>query len=367
MIAALSSRTAARLLSAFAAAAVTVAFPAPARAEGPNDYCQKVTAHAEGDAALLFAPTVHAQVIRFPNNTPADASGLQYGRDVQVRGALSIGAIDIYKGFGVLEVAKAECRRQQTASTFDEVIAQRADIGRAPALERKLAFLHAQEGAVAELLRNAEERFVAHTSTISEVQDLRLHGLSFARQIAETERELAVIKARGLVMPSESLVESLGAYDQRSVDVENSVAHVRNLEPWKLTATGGIAATPTAEVYGIVELSYNIGGLFSVGAERRAVRARENELKNARYEMRQQIETIARELRANADHIRIEAKAIEVELARMSRDRAALENTEAPNKHTVVATMTLQMIDLEAEHVFLTSLADNQRAFGGGK
>jgi outer membrane protein TolC len=267
----------------------------------------------------------------------------------------------------VLDVAKADCRRQASVSTLEEVVAQRGDIGRVPALERKLAFLRANAAAVEEIVRNAEERFAAHTSTISEVQDIRLHALSFGRQLAETERELAVIKARGLVMPAESLADALRTYEQRTVDLENSVAHIRNLDPWKLSVTGGVAATPTAEVFGVAELSYNLGGLFRVSAERRAVEARAGELKNARYEMRQQIETISRELRANADQSRLQARTIESELSRMSRDRASLEGTEAPNKHTVVAAMTLQMIDLEAEQTFLTALAEKQSAFGGAK
>jgi hypothetical protein len=367
MIAALASRTTARILAALAAAAVTVAWSASARAEGPTDYCQKVTAHAEGDAALLFAPTVHAQMIRFPNGTPADASGFQIGRGFQPRGAMSIGVLDIYRGFGVLDVAKADCRRQASVSTLEEVVAQRGDIGRVPALERKLAFLRANAAAVEEIVRNAEERFAAHTSTISEVQDIRLHALAFGRRLEETQRELAVIKARGLVMPVEPLGDALRTYEQRTVDLENSVAHLRNLDPWKLSVTGGVAATPTAEVFGVAELSYNLGGLFRVGAERRAVEARANELKNARYEMRQQIETISRELRANAEQSRLQARTIENELSRMSRDRASLEGTEAPNKHTVVAAMTLQMIDLEAEQTFLTALAEKQSAFGGAK
>jgi prophage DNA circulation protein len=346
---------------------MTVAWSASARAEGPTDYCQKVTARAESDAALLIAPTVHAQLVRFPNGSAVDPSGFQIGRGFQPRAALSLSFIDIYKGFGVLDVAKADCLRQQTASTLEEVVAQRADIGRAPALERKLAYLRSNEAAVKELVRNAEERFAAHTTTIAEVQDVRLHSLSFARRLADTERELAAIKARGLSMPAQPLAEILRTYEERTVAVENDAAHVRNLAPWKFTVTGGVAATPRADYFGVAELSYNLGGLFSVGSERNAVEARANELKNARYEMRQQVETITRELRVNAEHSRQQAKVLEDELLRMSKDRASLDGAEAPNKHTLVATMTLQMIELESEHTFLVAYAEKQAAVGGSK
>ena len=368
MIAAHASRPAARrIVVALAAAALTASWSLHARGEGPTDYCQKVTAHAERDAALLIAPTAHAQLIKFPDSGPADSTGLQIGRGLQPRAALSVNLIDIYKGFGVLDVARSDCRRQETASTLDEVVAQRADIGRAPALERKVAFLRANESAVKELVQNAEARFAAHTTTLSEVQDIRLHALSYGRRIAEAERELAAIKARGLSMPASPLSDLLTAYEARTLEVENNLAHVRNLAPWKFTVTGGVAATPTADYYGVAELSFNLGGLFSRGAESRALEARASEVKNARYEMRHHVETLTRELRANAEQSRQQAKALEEELVRMSRDRASLEGAEAPNKHTLVATMTLQMLDLESEHTFLVAYADKQAAVGGSK
>jgi hypothetical protein len=370
MIALLATRSAvvqARRTLSLLAAAVSIVWAAPARAEGPSDYCQKVTARAESDAALLFAPTAHLQLFKFPIGSPADASGFQVGTGVQPRAAVSIGLVDIYKGFGVLDAARADCRRQQSASTLEEVVAQRADIGRLPALERKLAFLRDHVGAVEEIVRNAEERFAAHATTLSEVQDIRLHALSFERRIATTEHEIAVIQARGIAMPVEPLSELLKTYESRAIELEGSVAHVQNLQPWKLGVSGGVAATPAADVFGVAELSYNFGGLFRLGAERRALTARGKELTNARYEMRQQIETIRRELRASAAQSRREASVVQTELARMMRDRASLDGTEAPNKHTLVATMTLQMIDLEAEERFLVALAEGQSAVGAAK
>jgi hypothetical protein len=371
MIAPLATRSAvahARCrFAAVAAAAMTLAWSASARAEGSTDYCQKVSARAESDSALMFAPTLHAQVIRYPNSGPADTSGFQVGRGVQPRAAVSINLVDVYKGFGVLDVARKDCLRQASAAPLEEVVLQRAEIGRLPALERKLAFLREHAGEVEEVVRNAEERFAAHTSTLTELQDLRLHALEFKRKIAEIERDIAVIKSRGTTPPSASIPDAVRTYEQRSIDFENSASHVRNLAPWKLSVTAGMTGSPEVDAFGVAELSYNVGGLFQAGAERRAVEARANELKNARYEMRQQVEAVSRELRVSAEHERAQAKAIDDELARIARERAALEGTDAANKHTVLAAMLLEKIDLEAERTFLVTLADKQSAFGGTK
>jgi hypothetical protein len=367
MIAALASRTTARVLTALAAAAVTVVWSTSACADGPTDYCRKVTAHAQADAALMFAPTVHAQLIRFPAGSPSDTTGLQTGSGLQPRAAMTVGIVDIYRGIGTLDSARADCLRQESASPLEEVIAQRADIGRAPALERKIAFLRSREAAVGEIERLAEERFAAHVSTLSELEDIRLHTLSFARGLAEAERELAVIRASGLSLPADSLVEALSTYEKRAMDLESTVTHLRNVRPWQLNVTGGVAATPGAEVFGVAELSYNFGGLFHVSAEQRGLDARAAELKNARYEMRFQIESIARQLRANADQSRLQAHMLEAELARLARDRAAIDGSDASRMPAILAMMTLQMIDVEAEQTFLVALADAQSSFGRAK
>lgn len=349
-------------------AMTAMALSSSARAEGPaTDFCRKTTARAESDAALLFAPTLHAHMIRFPSSGFSDPTGTVIGRGFQPRAGVSVGLVDIYKGFGVLDVARADCRRQESVLPLEQIVAQRADIGRLPALERKLAFLRDRSASVEEIVRLAEERFAAQSSTLSEVEDIRLHALAFKRRIADTEREIAIVKSRGVPTPVRSLAETLRDYEGRSIELDEKIAHVRKLQPWRVDVSGGVAATPSAEVYGVAEISYNLGGLFQGSAERRAIEARASELKNARYELRQQLETITRELRASAAETRRQAQLIEVELSRMARDLASLADTEAPNKHGVVAAITLAMIDLEAEHTFLTALADNQAAFGAVK
>jgi len=359
-----------RVLAAMVALAGGFVWSTSAHADEPSDYCRKVTARAEGEAALLFAPTLALQIIRYPNAAAAaDPTGLQVGDGVQPRAAVSIGLVDIYKGFGVRDVARADCRRQQSAVALDTVVAQRAEIGRLPALERKLAFLRDHRGIVEGIVRNAEERFAAQTATMGEVQELRLRALQFDRAAISTEREIAIVKARGATAaaPATPVSEELKAYEKQSVELEQKVAHVRRITPWKLNVTAGVTGSPSVDAFGVAELSYNFGGLFQHGAEGRAVDARASELKNARYEMRQQFERMARELRAGAEQSRAEAMAIGAVIERMAKDRASIEGTDAPNKRAMIATLTLSMLDLEAEQTFLTTLADSQMAFEAAK
>ncbi|MBX3200831.1 MAG: hypothetical protein KF894_22020 [Labilithrix sp.] len=337
-----------------------------ARAEEATDYCRKVTARAEGDAALLFAPTLHAQVIRYPASGVADVTGMQVGSGVQPRAAMSLGLIDIYRGLGVLDAAKTDCSRQQTAAALQETMIHRGDIGRRPALERESDYLHSQRSVVEGLVRDVEARFAAGIETLLEVHELRRRAFEIERRIAEVDLEIEVLKKRRDGEP-ESLAEALQAYESRAVAHEESVAHVRNLQPWKLDVRGGATMNGPVDAFAVAELAYNFGGIFHVGAERRAVSARAAELRNARYEMRQQIERLMSELRASAEKAKAQVRVIDQEIERIAIDRASIEALDAPKKPHVLAVLTLEAIQLEAKRAYLSTLAERHAATGGAK
>mgnify|MGYP001160562884 CR=1 FL=1 len=337
------------------------------RQSSTRDYCRKVTARAEADSALLFAPSVHAQVIRFPSTGFADTTGMQLGSGLQPRAALSLGVIDIYKGFAVRGVAQKDCLRQEVAMPLQEMLSRQEEAGLEAALSEKLAYLHARIPEQQAIVAQAQARFEAGACTLVEVHELRRRVLESAARVAEAERALAGVRSRSSGAPTESIGELLERYEQRSVEYEDSVEHLRRITPWKLNVSGGVTARPDVDYFGFVELSYNIGGLFQGAAEARATAARTAELKNARYEARHQVEALRRELSEKAAILRRHARAIEEEIQRVSKELAAIDETEAPNKSHVQAMLTLQVIDLEAERRFASTLAERQGAIGGRK
>jgi len=364
MFAKIGSRTRKHTLGAIAAACVSFGWLHSAHADDSSGYCAKVMARAQSDAARLFAPTIRGQVIRFPVGTPADTSGLQVGRSLQPRAAVSVGVIDIYKGFRVLDVAEAECLRQASAAELSYLFSRREDLGRQLALEKKIAYLETQSGRVAALVKAAEDRFAAHTSTVSELQQVRAAALVVNQSLAAAQADLASVKARGAASASEPIESLVRTHEHRSLELERRVSRLRGLDAWGIGLSGGVAATPTAEVFGVAEVSYNFGGLFSSRADRRAEAARAEELQHARYEMRQQFKTVVEELRANAEHSRSQAKLIQDELERIATLRASLEATDAPNRPAAEATLALRAIELESERTFFLALSEAQRALG---
>ncbi|MDB4941439.1 MAG: hypothetical protein JWP97_973 [Labilithrix sp.] len=368
-----ASRQARRLFARVAAALVAagcLSAAGSARADEPSsaprtDYCRKVVARAEADAALLFAPTASVQLIRYPQSSIADAVGIQVGSSVQPRASVSLGLVDIYKGVGVKDVAQKDCLRQESAVTLQEVVLQRDDAARKVATEAKVAYLRAALPRMDAILRDAEARFSAGVATLTEVHELRRRVLDVSFKIADAERMLESLKAKELKAQTVPAEELLRQYETRAAAYEESLEHVKNIQPWKMTLTGGAAANPQVDYFAVAELSYNFGGLFQQPAEARGTAARIQEIRTARYEMRWQLENVRKEARAQAEVARRQVGLLDAEIARVNRERATVEGTDAPNKPQVVAALTLETIDLEGERTFLNSLAEKQSAIGG--
>ena len=339
--------------------------PRDARAEQANDYCRKVSAQAQSDASLLMAPSVSAQLIRYPANNVADVTGLQVGKGIQPRASVTYGVVDMYRGLGVLDVASTDCRRQEVAAQLQEVVIARADIGRLPALESELTFLEAKRPALASVIRESEERLAARTTTFVEVHELKKSVLEVDRKSFTASRDAAVLRRRGFRMPARSLPEMLNAYDERALSYEEAISHVRKVQAWKLDVSGGIATTPVVDYFAVASLSYNFGGLFQGPAEHREIDAREHEIKNARYELRHQIETILDELKVEVEQGKKELRAYDDELLRIEHERASLDSLDAPNKTSVLAGLAIEAVSLGADRAYLDAYLNALSTFGG--
>ena len=108
--------------------------------EGTSAHCRHVEAVAQSEAALLYAPRVEIQGVRFPQNGAVDTSAL-VGDDFQLRAALAYSPLDAYRGTRVMQVAHAECAQHETERSVDDVLIAAANAGRGPALRRAADFL----------------------------------------------------------------------------------------------------------------------------------------------------------------------------------------------------------------------------------
>ena len=366
-----SSRRAALALAVSVATATIAArasaddAPTPAADPAVAAYCEKVTARAESDASLLLAPTVVGQYIRYPSSGIADATGVHVGSGWQPRVSLSYGLLDAYKGVGILAVGRADCAAETRAAELRSLLEARADIGRPVALQRELDALKAGRPELDALAAKAEERVKREAGTLMDVLEIRRKTSEMDRRVAEVEGELAMLKARHVpakAMTRVQMMELLRQLDETAATYDDKVAHVRNLDPWRVNVSGGAVSHPAADYFAAIELSYDIGGVVRNGAEARYRNARAEERKVAHSELHAQVEQMLREVDISQREARAELAVVDGQAARVTSLKQALATADAPNAQQLVANLTIESIEINAERNYLAALIEQRSA-----
>ena len=335
------------------AGVITVAAPAWSQ---DSAYCKKVRARASGDAALLFAPTVQAQAIKFPNNGTTDA-GVTTGAGYQFRAALSFSPLDFYKGFRVQQVGDADCEQHEAVVSAQQVLAQGADYGRLPALRKQVEFLDRRRPTWEAVLAKSEERVAAHVESLREAMEIRSRIMALGRAREHVQGDVDRLEARGIEAYRGPLSVLVDAADRQVMQLERKASHVRSLDAWDVRVVGGVIpqAAPV-DYYGMLQVGFNLGAFSRNAQETRYLDARAEELKKARYELRDQVDKFRAQMRSAIAQAKRELIVIERQRAMLAADRTALGQADAPNAPHALAMIDLDAVLVESERVFLETL-----------
>ena len=332
-----------------------MAVPAKAGAQD-SPYCRKVRAHVASDAALMFAPTIQAQGLKFPNNGTID-SGVTTGAGYQFRAALTWSPLDFYKGFQVQTTGDADCQQHEVIVSVREVLAQAADYGRLPALEKQAAYLDSKQGEYDAISAKTAERVAAHVSSIRDSAEVRTRVAVLMRLREQNKGEIDRLKARGVEAFRGSLSSLVAAAERESATFERAASHVRSLDPWELRVTGGVIPQDSpVDYFGIVQVGFNFGAFSRNAEESRYRAARADELKSARYELRSEVAQFHAHVKSTAAQAKRELAILEKQAAMLAADKAAVENADASNGALALALITLDTILVESERTYLTNL-----------
>jgi hypothetical protein len=324
-----------------------------ARAEN-SPYCDKVRARAASDAALLVAPSVVAQAIRFPSTTqvPTD-TGPTSGNGFQVRTGLTYSPIDLYRGGRVLRIGDADCEQHQAAESVEEALAHGSDSARLAALRQQAQYLDARRGDWQALRERAEERLGAHVITRIEFDDLRRQAEDLEHKDVRVRGEMALLDARGSDQPPPPVDQLAARYAESSLRFERETSTLRSLDPWQFQLSGGVIPFSPVDWYAMAQVTFNVGSFERNHHERQYVDARKDELDHARHEISTRVREYREQLRAVLDQARRELEVVERELAFLSATQAALEKSEAQGVAHVRDTMYIEQISLESDRIFL--------------
>lgn len=325
-------------------------------------YCRKVHARAAADSALLYAPTARAEALKLP--TAIQPGGridpIGQGTSYQLRAGLSVSAIDIYKGSRLSHVADADCAHHEAVFAAQELLSVGLELGRLAALRDQAAYLESRRDRWEEITRKTNERFEAKTMTLLNVADVRARAASLARRHVQLGADIARLEALGLDKQPASIERLIAAVERTGMRYEREASHVRSLDAWDINVTGGyvppILDARRSDFFGLVQVSYNLGGPWRNAAESRYLSAREEELKTAKYELRRQLTQFREQARRSNAHAKRELQIVERAIEVLLADRAAVDQSDAPSVFYASAMLELELIGAESDRAYLTTL-----------
>ena len=347
-------RAFARLAALGACASVMISSTAARAEDSPN--CRKVRARAASDAALLYAPTVQAQGIKFPNNGTID-SGVTTGAGYQFRAALTFSPLDFYKGFRVQRVGEADCQQHEQVVSAREILAQGSDYGRLPALRKQVEYLDSRRSDYEAITAKSDERVAAHVSSLRDAAELRSRVAVLMRSREQSQGDADRLEARGVEAFRGSLVTLVSAAEQEMMRFEQEASHVRKLDAWDFRVTGGVIPQDRpVDYFGIVQVGFNFGAFSRNAQEARYLEARSDELKKARHELRDEVQKFQAQLKSASAQAKRELAIVDKHAELLTADKQTLEQTDSSNAAHALALISLDSILVESERVYLNNL-----------
>ncbi len=341
-------------------------------AQAQSARCRRTHAQAESRAYLLMSPSVMVQGLHVPSLAGGGTSGTgSMGLQSvpwQIRGGVSWSVLDVVRGAWLLESADTECRRQEARESLENTLAQGASYGRLPALRAEVEYLESQRPFVRELLVRAEQRRAEQLATEQQLATLRLRASTIERHIAERRAEIERLDQDEVGSRERPLRDDLVEYESASVSLEHEQSNMRRLDPWRVSLRLGVVPVQPVDWFGVLELSYNLGGIAQWSAEESAVDARVDELREADYEMRRRVEHFERTARSSV-HEQTEALALlaaQIELVEHQRELLTRLTEQTGEMLHMLAMVEMNRIELEAERRFRERLLEGHRAVAGG-
>jgi hypothetical protein len=337
--------------------------PAEAAVAAPasmSPYCRRIRARTEADAALLRAPRIIGEAIRFPTSSRIDL-GPTVGNGFQLRAAVTFSALDFYRSTMLERAGDADCRAHDAAERVRIGLEDLPDLGRLPALRAQAAYLDAHRAEWRAVLAKASEQLAARLVTAVEYHELRRLTQALERKSADVEGEIDRLQAAAGAAATPQELDALARAAIAEADAsERADAQVRALDPWGFKITGGfippVGSSPT-DWFGVAELSYSLGAMpWRTRADARAVEARAEEVRHARYELPARLDDLKRGLAGELSAAKRQLAVVEAELSSTETLRAALEGSDAPNVSNARATLIVERLDAESERVFLRAL-----------
>lgn len=245
--------------------------PAP---EGDAGYCAFVGGVAEGESAALMGPQIFTRFGLINAGEAAGAADLPLGAPTaRLTAGLSYSFAGLYRGIALRRRAEAECRRFHAESALREATQTGLRLGAASALAARARVIAAELPRAGESLVELENAMSTGDATIEELDAFHLRLADLREQLRQTELERAQLGPKG-ALPAVPLRALWGELAAAQLAAEDLSADLRSSTTWDVTVQGGydqlFQRSAGPPVFGMVTLSYDLGGLWQPAADARA-------------------------------------------------------------------------------------------------
>jgi hypothetical protein len=342
---------------------------APGDGGDPDPACTRMRAEASAEAALLYAPRVELQGARAPELATADDPTAPLG-GFQARVSVVLSPVDLLRGRAVERAAVAECRRTASTADLERLLAIGPRYGELAAARAEVDYLERHLGDVDALVNEAAARFASQRATALEVDDLRERRARLRIRIADRRYELELhAQLEGDAPPPGAIAQLVPGYRAAVLDADRRRADVRALSAWQLELRAGLAGADRADWFAVVELGYSLGRPWQAAADRRAARARADELAHDDRDVSVRLERLQRAMQRSVESLAVELRMIDDELVIVRAERArieALAGGASDAARQLGARYTVEVIELEARRTGAAALIEARRQFLGG-
>lgn len=345
--------------------------PPPSDTElGRDDpYCEWVREAAKSSAAVLLGPRIAAQGTKFPAGGDVLLTGVSNTAALyQVRAFASWSPTSAYNGVLTLRLGELECGRHRYARDVTAAIRVALNQGRREALAREIAFLRANEPSVVAIERDAEARRAAGVATVAEAEEIRERASEVRAARLSAAETVAELEATDLPEPARPIAPEAEQYARATMEYERVNSRIRQVAPWSVSISGGIASSigaagagASVDWFGTVEVGYNLGGIVQERAERALLAARERELRGSPEELLYAARAVDGSLRKSIAVLEAQIAMLAEADHSLSQQLDALDKAEVPNRIQTVSVLRLRSVMVRAQLVYVRVLVERRR------
>lgn len=320
------------------------------------------------ETAVLLAPEVFAStgVVNVGEAT-SGAGGVPLGTPkLRITAGVAYELAGVYRGLTLRQRAEAECHRHQAVSALQAALDAGPDAVTAPALKARLAVLEAALPEGERLVEALQADVREGRATLEELNVLQIRLDALRALAADTVRDQERL-ARLPPRPERPLSALLQECRDAEDEIERLSGEARRSTAWSVLLSGGydelIDVPQPLPLFGMLTVSYKLGGLSQSAADERARTARLRALGEEVEELPQRVERLIAQLRAtrSAEETRLrEVTALAGDLEGQLQSIQALETVKIRRFHDYV---TLELARLRAEQAWLRAHLETLGAF----